>query len=38
MTWAMLVPRKRTGVALVTLRCVDEPAIEALAREIAEAR
>ena len=54
MTWAMLVPRKRTefpwivkraakfidqlGHNRVTLRCDTEPAIEALAREIAQAR
>ena len=53
MTWAMLVPRKRTefpwsakraarfidqlGHNKVSLRCDEEPAIEALAREIAQA-
>ena len=53
-TWAMLVPRKRTefswiakraakfidqlGHNRVTLRCDNEPAIEALAREVAQAR
>ena len=48
MTWTMLVPRKGTkffwigkidqlGHNRVTLRCDNEPAIEALAREIAQA-
>ena len=54
MTWAMLVPRRRTefpwiakraakfidqlGHNRVTLRCDNEPAIEVLAREIAQGR
>ena len=48
MTWAMLVPRNGTklqrrsstqlGHNRVTLRCDNEQAIEALAREIAQAR
>ena len=45
MTWAMLVPRKGTeipwrssSINSGTLRCDNEPAIEALAREIAQAR
>ena len=41
MTWAMLVPAKfidQLGPNRVTLRCDNEPAIEALSREIAQAR
>ena len=43
MTWAMLLTIKGTGLRWeqryrVTLRCDNEPAIEALAREIAQAR
>ena len=54
MMWAMLVPRKGTGIPwiakraarfidqlghnTVTLRCDNEPAIEAVAREITQAR